>query len=148
MTALTLAVVAARGVIPGLFLGSVTPDASAAVALAAGLLLVGATFFITDGMQAIAAGALRGLNDTRVPLLFSALSFWVVGFTAAYALAFPAGYGAYGVWIGLSLGTGVYAALLVARFHALTRRGYLPAVSGADESGSAALAHERVRQNR
>jgi MATE family multidrug resistance protein len=148
MTALTLAVVAARGVIPGLFLGSVTPDASAVVALAAGLLLVGATFFIADGMQAIAAGALRGLNDTRVPLLFSALSFWVVGFTAAYALAFPAGYGAYGVWIGLSLGTAVYAALLVARFHALTRRGYLPAVTGADESGSAALAHERVRQKR
>jgi MATE family, multidrug efflux pump len=146
MTALTLAVVAARGVIPGLFLGSVTPDASATVALAAGLLLVGATFFIADGMQAIAAGALRGLNDTRVPLLFSALSFCVVGFTAAYPLAFPAGYGAYGVWTGLALGTGVYAALLVARFHALTWRGYLPAVTGADESGSAALAHERVRQ--
>ena len=150
MTAMTIAVVGARDLIPRLFLGNAASDASATVALAAGLLLVGATFFIADGMQAIAAGALRGLNDTRVPLLFSALSFWGVGFTAAYALAFPAGYGAYGVWIGLSLGTGVYAVLLVARFQALTRRGYLPAVSGADESGSAALraADDRATRHR
>ena len=74
-----------------------------------------------------------------MPLLFAALSFWGVGFVAAYALAFPAGYGAYGVWSGLALGTGAFAFLLVLRFNALTRRGYLPAVSGADESASAAL---------
>ena len=45
--------------------------------LAATLLLVGATFFVTDGLQGIAAGALRGLNDTRVPMLFAGISFWV-----------------------------------------------------------------------
>jgi MATE family multidrug resistance protein len=140
MAAMTIAVIGTRDLIPRLFLGDAASDTSATVALAAGLLLVGSTFFIADGMQAIAAGALRGLNDTRVPLLLSALSFWVVGFTAAYGLGFPAGYGAYGVWVGLSLGTAVYAVLLVLRFQVLTRRGYLPTVSGADDTGSAAPA--------
>ena len=60
-------------------------------------------FFVTDGVQGIAAGALRGLNDTRVPMLFAALSFWLIGFPGAYALAFPAGLGAIGIWIGFSL---------------------------------------------
>ena len=69
-------------------------DADAAtIALAATLLAFGATFFVVDGVQTIAAGALRGLNDTRVPLLFAALSFWVVGFATSYTLAFPAGLG-------------------------------------------------------
>jgi MATE family multidrug resistance protein len=53
-------------------------------------------------MQGIAAGALRGLNDTRVPMLFAVISFWLIGFTSAYALAFAAGYGAVGIWIGFS----------------------------------------------
>ena len=145
MAAMTMAVIEARDLIPRLFLGSAISDAGATVALTAGLLVIGSTFFVADGMQAVAAGALRGLNDTRVPLLFSALSFWGIGFVAAYALAFAAGHGAYGVWIGLSLGTGVYAVLLVARFNTLTRRGYLPAVSGADDGDSGTLARERVR---
>jgi MATE family multidrug resistance protein len=90
--------------------------------------VLGASFFVTDGIQTAAAGALRGLNDTRVPMAVAALSFWGVGFVSCVWLAFPAGLGAIGVWIGLSLGTGVFAALLVWRFHALTARGYLPAV--------------------
>ena len=48
--------------------------------LTATLLLVGATFFIADGIQTVAAGALRGMNDTRVPLLFAAISYWLIGF--------------------------------------------------------------------
>jgi MATE family, multidrug efflux pump len=140
MAAMTLAVIAARDIIPRLFLGAGVSDASPTAALAATLLILGATFFIADGVQTIAAGALRGLNDTRVPLLFSAISFWGIGFATAYLLAFPGGYGARGVWIGLSLGTGAYAVLLVARFHALTRRGYLPTVSGADDRAAVAPA--------
>jgi MATE family multidrug resistance protein len=79
----------------------------------------------------VVAGALRGLNDTRVPLLIAGLSFWVVGFTASYVLGFTLGYGAIGVWIGLSLGTGLFAVLLLWRFRALTRAHYLPAAPGA-----------------
>ena len=84
------------------------------------------SFFIADGMQTVADGALRGLNDTRVPLLFSGISFWGIGFTTCYALAFWAGWGAIGVWIGLSLALAVYAGLLIWRFHALSREAYLP----------------------
>ena len=121
MAAMVLIVLAFRHLIPLLFLRVDSADAEATAALTATLLLVGATFFIVDGIQTIGAGALRGLNDTRVPLLFSAFSFWGVGFTASYTLAFVANLGAVGIWIGFTLGLGVYAGLLVWRFNALTR---------------------------
>src|SRR5262245_12179012 len=130
MGAMTLVVVLMRHVIPHLFLGAEAPQSGETIALAATLLVLGASFFITDGAQTVAGGALRGLNDTRLPLVFSALSFWAVGFVSSYWLAFPMGLGAIGVWIGLSLGTAVYAALLVWRLHLLTARHYLPAVPG------------------
>jgi MATE family multidrug resistance protein len=99
--------------------------------LAATLLVLGATFFISDGVQSVAVGALRGLNDTRIPLLIAVFSFWVVGFVASYGFGFPLGLGPVGVWIGLSVGTGIYALLLLWRFNALTKAGYMPAVPGA-----------------
>jgi MATE family multidrug resistance protein len=120
MLATTVIVVGLRHVIPLMFLGSDGPADAATAELAATLLLIGATFFVTDAVQGIAAGALRGLNDTRVPMLFAALSFWLVGFTAAYVLAFPWGFGAVGIWIGFSLGVATFAVLLVWRFNALT----------------------------
>ncbi len=130
MGAMTLIVALARHAIPHLFLGAEAPQSADTIALAATLLVLAASFFITDGAQTVAGGALRGLNDTRVPLLFSAFSFWAVGFLSSLWLGFPMGFGAVGVWIGLSLGTAVYAGLLVWRFHLLTARGYLPAVPG------------------
>jgi multidrug resistance protein, MATE family len=130
MALMTLVVALTRHAIPLAFLGSEAPQSGETIALAATLLVLGASFFITDGAQTVAGGALRGLNDTRVPLVFSGLSFWAVGFVSSVWLAFPMGLGAVGVWIGLSLGTAVYAALLVWRFHLLTARHYLPAVPG------------------
>jgi MATE family multidrug resistance protein len=129
MTAMTLVVILARNIIPVLFLGSGAAEQSGTATLAALLLMVAASFFIADGVQTVAAGALRGLNDTGVPLLFAAICFWAIGFTASYGLGFPLGMGAIGIWIGLSIGLLVYAVLLVGRFHALTRRGYLPDIS-------------------
>jgi multidrug resistance protein, MATE family len=119
MSVMTLAVILARFEIAALFLGEAT-DATAQ--LTAMLLLIGATFFIADGVQVTTAGALRGMNDTQVPLLFATISYWLVGFVAAYALAFWTTTGAAGVWIGLSLGTAVYATLLILRFRLLARR--------------------------
>jgi len=72
-------------------------------------------------LQSVAVGALRGMKDTRMPLLFAAISYWLVGFTSAYGLAFWTPLGAVGVWIGLSCGTAVYAVLLILRFRLLTR---------------------------
>jgi MATE family multidrug resistance protein len=120
MLAATLIVIALRDVIPIMFLGGDGPANSATAQLAGTLLLVGATFFVTDAVQGIAAGALRGLNDTRVPMLFAAISFWLIGFASAYLLAFSAGFGAVGIWIGFSLGVATFAVLLVCRFNRLT----------------------------
>jgi multidrug resistance protein, MATE family len=125
MATMTVLVIATRDMLPLLFLGHDAPD-PATVALAAALLLLGASFFVADGAQTVAAGALRGLNDTRVPLVFAALSFWVIGFTACWLLGFTFGLGARGIWIGFTVGLVVYAALLITRFHRLTARHYLP----------------------
>ncbi len=118
---LTLAVIAARFPIVHLFLGDGATDVDATAALAAGLLAVGATFFVTDALQSIAIGALRGIKDTRVPLLFAILGYWVIGFPASYALGLHSSLGATGIWIGLSAGTALYASLLILRFVKLSR---------------------------
>ncbi|MBV8746770.1 MAG: MATE family efflux transporter [Xanthobacteraceae bacterium] len=125
--AMAVCVVFWREQIPLLFFGSGADAAT--LALTSTLLLIGTSFFIADGLQVIANGALRGFNDTRVPLLFAAVSFWVVGFTCAYLLAFRAGLGAVGVWVGLVLGLACYAVLLVTRFARLAHSEYLPSPS-------------------
>jgi MATE family multidrug resistance protein len=122
VAALTLAVIVGRGGIAHLFFGAAADSAGAAIDLIETLLLIGATFFIADGIQTVAAGALRGMNDTRVPLLFAVISYWLIGFASAWWLAFSTPFGAAGVWVGLSIGTAVYAALLVWRFHLLSKR--------------------------
>jgi MATE family multidrug resistance protein len=120
MSIMTLAVILGRFAIARFFFGE--PVGNAVIDLTATLLLVGATFFVADGIQTVVAGALRGLNDTRVPLLFAAISYWLVGFTAAYALAFRTELGAVGIWIGLSCGTAMYATLMILRFRLLAHR--------------------------
>jgi multidrug resistance protein, MATE family len=121
-TTLTLIVIVWRSAIGLIFLGAAAADAQATIDLVATLLVVGATLFITDGLQTIAAGALRGMKDTRVPLVFALIGYWLVGFPSAWVLAFHAGLGAVGVWIGISVGTSVYAALLILRFRLLANR--------------------------
>jgi MATE family multidrug resistance protein len=121
VAALTLGVILARFAIARFFFGDAVESAGAVIDLTAVLLMVGATFFVADGIQTVAAGALRGMNDTRIPLLFAAISYWLIGFPAAWALGFRTELGAIGVWIGLSCGTAVYAVLLILRFRRLAR---------------------------
>jgi MATE family multidrug resistance protein len=132
MVLMTLLVALTREWLPLLFLGRDAQGAAETIRLAAMLLALGATFFIVDGVQTIAAGALRGLNDTRIPMLFAAVSFWAVGFVLSYSLGLTLGLGARGVWLGFTVGLAVYALLLVWRFHLLTQRRYLPALARAE----------------
>ena len=90
------------------------------VAFAVTFLGIAALFQLFDGIQIIAQGALRGLKDTKVPMMIAVISYWPVGFGACLLLAFPAGLGGPGIWAGLALGLVVAAGLLVGRFH---RRG-------------------------
>lgn len=97
-----------------------TPD-PAVVALAAQLLVVAALFQLFDGTQVVAAGALRGLTDVKVPTVITFIAYWVVSLPVAYGLAFHTRLGPVGIWAGLAVGLACAAGLLGWRFHRLTR---------------------------
>jgi MATE family multidrug resistance protein len=94
----------------------------AVIALAASLLLIAAVMQLGDGSQVTAAGALRGLKDTRIPLLINAFVYWCVGFSIAYLLGVRLGYGAEGVWIGLVCCLWAAGVLLTLRFRKVMNR--------------------------
>jgi MATE family multidrug resistance protein len=129
MIAMVVLISASRHVVPLAFIASGSQSANETIAIAARLLLIGSTFFIMDGLQTVAAGALRGLNDTRIPMAIAAFSFWMIGFVACNVLAFPLRLGVDGVWMGFTISLAVYAALLLWRFEALTRNGFIPAMA-------------------
>ncbi len=92
------------------------PQAPEIVAIGVSLLTFAALFQLTDAFQVIALGFLRGVQDTRVPMWMAGFSYWVVGMPVAWALAFPLGVGAAGLWLGLCVGLTLAAILLMARF--------------------------------
>lgn len=102
-----------------LFLDDSAPDAQAVLAYAVPLLFVAACFQLADSAQAIGAALLRGLKDTRVPMIIAVISYWPVGLFLAWLLGFPLGLGGVGVWIGLAVGLLVAAILLNHRFFLL-----------------------------
>ena len=93
-------------------------DPTVVVATAA-LLPIAGVFQVFDGLQVSAAGALRGIGDTRVPMLLTLVGFWVIGLPACVFLGFRLDLGPRGVWWGLALGIGVVAILLM---HRIRRR--------------------------
>ena len=101
--------------------GLYSNDASV-VALAATLFRIAAWLQIGDGVQVAASFALRGLKDTRVPLLLNAFNYWGIGFVLAYVLGIGWDWGARGIWIGLTAALCTAGALLIARFRFLTQR--------------------------
>jgi putative MATE family efflux protein len=122
---------AAMWIAPRLFVSAyvdVDEAANAAVvALAIRYLAVAAVFQLVDGAQAVAAGVLRGLQDTRVPMLVALFGYWAVGFVCSVALGFRTPLEGTGVWIGLAVGLLVVSVLLLWRWHARERLGLLPA---------------------
>jgi len=91
------------------------------VRLAVQLLGIAAVFQVVDGLQVAAADALRGLKDTRGPMVIGLISYWAIGLSLGYTLGIPLGYGASGMWWGLVAGLAVAAVWLTARFHRQTR---------------------------
>jgi MATE family multidrug resistance protein len=86
--------------------------------LAYGIALMGiaALFQVVDAIQIMALGLLRGVQDTKVPMIFAAISYWVLGMPASYYLGFTLGWGGPGIWMGLVVGLFVASILLMARF--------------------------------
>lgn len=136
MSVMTAIVLTIPKTFASIYLDGDHPDSAAVLALAASYLIYAAFFQAADGIQAVAAGALRGLSDTAWPMAIAAFSYWGVGLTSGLALAFWGGFEAAGLWIGFVLGLTSAAMLLTRRFRLLEKRGYIPDV----EEGEAAVA--------
>lgn len=96
----------------------VTAPANAAlVGYALSYLFIAAIFQLSDGMQAVVAGVLRGIQDTRVPMMIALVGYWLAGFATSVALGLFTPLGGVGVWIGLAVGLTVAAAFLLARWY-------------------------------
>lgn len=91
------------------------------IALGASLLLFAAIFQLSDGIQVAAAGALRGMKDTRIPMVYSVLAYWLIGMSIGWWLSFRADWGPAGMWVGILSGLSVAAVLLTARYLRLSR---------------------------
>jgi MATE family multidrug resistance protein len=112
---------AAMWLLPRLIVGAYVaigdPANAALVALALRFLALAALFQIVDGMQTVAAGALRGYEDTTVPMLLAGLGYWGIGFAGGWALAFPLRLGPIGLWWGFVIGLATVALLLTLRLY-------------------------------
>ncbi len=96
-------------------------DAQAPAILSLGVVLMGvaALFQLVDGAQVMALGFLRGVQDTRRPMILAAISYWGVGIPASLLLGFTLGMGPVGIWLGLVVGLAVASVLLLSRFYRL-----------------------------
>lgn len=102
------------------------PANAIVVKLAVQYLALAAMFQLVDGAQAVAAGVLRGLQDTRVPMLIALFGYWVVGFGTSIFLGFQAGWAGVGIWTGLAVGLLAVSILLMWRWYARERLGLVP----------------------
>jgi len=98
------------------FLESDDPDLPGIIAIGVGLFAAAALFQLVDSAQAIALGLLRGVQDTGVPMVMAALSYWVIGIPASYLLGFVFEMGGVGVWLGLAVGLACAGVFLMFRF--------------------------------
>lgn len=107
---------AVPGLLVGLFIDPADPARDEVVAIGRGLVRAAAIFQAMDAGQVMALGLLRGLQDTRRPMVIAGISYWLVGITVSYVLAFPLGFGGIGIWAGLAVGLALAAVLLMLRF--------------------------------
>jgi MATE family multidrug resistance protein len=89
------------------------------------LLYVAAAFQIFDGIQTVSTGALRGLGETRVPMIANFVGYWILGLPLGFFLCFGLRWGVYGLWIGLTLALIVIASMLLLRWRKDSARGAL-----------------------
>ncbi|QLG47289.1 MATE family efflux transporter [Costertonia aggregata] len=97
-------------------------DNSMVITLAAELLLVAAFFQISDGIQVVVLGALRGLQDVKIPTLITFIAYWGIGFPVSYYLGLHTHFKSTGIWIGLLIGLTASAIMLYLRFDYLTKK--------------------------
>ena len=104
-----------RDILPTLYV-----DDYEVISLASSLLIIAGLFQLSDGVQAVGLGVLRGIRDTKTPTLVTFISYWVIAIPLSYYLGIICDYGLFGVWIGLSVGLTIAAVFHVLRFNYLT----------------------------
>ncbi|WP_298472592.1 MATE family efflux transporter [uncultured Maribacter sp.] len=97
-------------------------DNTEVIALAAELLLVAAFFQISDGVQVVVLGALRGLQDVKIPTVITFIAYWVIGFPTSFYLGLYTDFKSTGIWIGLLTGLTASGIMLYIRFNYLTKK--------------------------
>lgn len=100
----------------GLFIDPADPARGAILQVGVTLLAIAALFQVVDACQVLMLGLLRGVQDTAVPMVVAAISYWGLGVPAGWLLGFPMGWGAAGIWMGLVVGLGAAAVMLTLRF--------------------------------
>ena len=110
----------------GLFMEGNTPQNMEVLQLAVSFLTIAALFQIFDGAQVVGAGMLRGLHDTKIPMIIAAFGYWVIGIGVGAGLAFWLEWRGLGIWIGLASGLGIVAVLMLTRWMMRERIGLLP----------------------
>jgi MATE family multidrug resistance protein len=126
MTMMALVIWLFPAQLAGIFVEPKDADNIEVLRLAVSFLIVAAVFQIVDGAQVVGTGMLRGLQDTTWPMLFAAFGYWVVGLGFGAWLAFGRGWDGVGIWIGLAVGLGIVAALVLVRWLWRDRLGLLP----------------------
>ncbi|WP_338467361.1 MATE family efflux transporter [Novosphingobium sp. ZN18A2] len=110
-----------------LYIDPDAPQNAAMVGFALQFMTIAAAFQLFDGAQAVGAGVLRGLQDTRVPMVYALFGYWAVGFSASLWLGLRTPLGGTGVWLGLMAGLVVVAALMLQRWGRRRKLALLPA---------------------
>jgi MATE family multidrug resistance protein len=111
----------------GAFIDSSDPANALVVDTAMSFLFCTALFQIADGAQSVGAGMLRGLQDTRAPMIIAGLGYWGFGMALSLLFAFKLGFGGVGIWIGLASGLAVVAPVMLWRWTQRERLGLVPA---------------------
>ncbi len=117
MTAWALLFILGRNFLPSLYI-----EDMAVIELTASLLIIAAFFQLSDGIQVVTAGALRGLQDVKIPSALTFVAYWILALPLGYWLAFPLQLGPFGIWIGLLIGLTLTASAMVVRFNRLSKR--------------------------
>lgn len=112
-----VAFIAGKFFLPGLYIND-----PAVLTIAAPLMVIAGFFQLSDGMQVVCVGALRGLQDVKIPSLLIFVAYWILALPIGYFLAFQMGLGAEGIWLGLLIGLTLTAGFMVWRFNRLSRR--------------------------
>lgn len=102
--------------IVALFLDDTSPSSASVAGFAVTFLMLAAFFQVFDAGQVIGMGCLRGLKDTRIPMIHAGIGYWLIGLTSSAGLAFGLGLGGAGIWIGFIVSLGLVAGLLITRF--------------------------------